>query len=69
MPITSTFPALGKGGERVKLGTVDYKNLTNPHSGVDFLTELVEDELGQANADAVILPDRSWLLSKVYRRM
>jgi len=48
------FPALGKAVSGVKLGTVDYKNLANPHSEVDFLTHLVEDELGQASADAVI---------------
>ena len=48
------FPALGKAVTNVKLGTIDYKKLTDPHSEVDFLTRLVEDELGQAKTDAVI---------------
>ena len=48
------FPALGKAVTRVKLGTIDYKKLTDPHSEVDFLTRLVEDELGNASTDAVI---------------
>ena len=48
------FPALGKAVTRVKLGTVDYKKLTDPHSEIEFLTSLVEGELGNASTDAVI---------------
>jgi hypothetical protein len=48
------FPALGKALSSVKLGMVDYKKLSDPHSGSDFLTKLVVDELGTNNSDAVI---------------
>ena len=48
------FPALGKAVTKVKLGTVDYKKLTDPHSEVDFLTSLVEEEVGNASTDVLI---------------
>jgi hypothetical protein len=48
------FPALGKAVNGVKLGTVSYKALTDPHSEIDFLNHLVEDELSSASTDAVI---------------
>src|SRR3984885_12141893 len=37
-----------------KFSLVDYKKLADPHSGTDFLTKLVMDELGNNNADAVV---------------
>jgi len=48
------FPKLGKSLASLKLGMVDYKKLSDPHSGSDFLTKLVVAELGNNNADAVI---------------
>ena len=48
------FPALGKAVTKVKLGTVDYKKLTDPHSEVDFLSSLVEEEVGNASTDVLI---------------
>jgi hypothetical protein len=48
------FPGLGKALSSLKLGMVDYKKLTDPHSGSDFLSKLVLDELGNNKSDAVI---------------
>jgi len=48
------FPELGKALNSIKLGMVDYKKLSDKHSDTDFLTKLIQDELGNANADAVI---------------
>jgi hypothetical protein len=48
------FPQLGKALSSLKLGMVDYKKLSDPHSGSDFLAKLVLDELGNNKADAVI---------------
>jgi hypothetical protein len=48
------FPGLGKALSSLKLGMVDYKKLTDPHSGSDFLSKLVLDELGNNKTDAVI---------------
>jgi hypothetical protein len=48
------FPELGKALTSIKLGMVDYKKLSDKHSETDFLTKLLQDELGNANADAVI---------------
>ncbi len=48
------FPSLGKALSSLKLGMVDYKKLTDPHSGSDFLSKLVLDELGNNKSDAVI---------------
>ncbi len=48
------FPELGKALSTLKPGMVDYKKLTDPHSGSDFLSKLVLDELGNNKADAVI---------------
>jgi len=48
------FPKMGKALSSMKLGMVDYKKLSDPHSGSDFLTKLVLDELGSNKADAVI---------------
>ncbi len=48
------FPELGKALTSIKLGMVDYKKLSDKHSETDFLTKLIQDELGHANADAVI---------------
>jgi hypothetical protein len=48
------FPKLGKALATLKFGMIDYKKLADPHSGSDFLTKLVTDELPNSNADAVI---------------
>ena len=48
------FPELGKALSSLKLGIVDYSKLTQPHSATEFLTSLVEKELGNNNTDAVI---------------
>ena len=48
------FPGLGKALATLKLGMVDYKKLADKHSETDFLSKLIQDELGQRNADAVI---------------
>jgi hypothetical protein len=48
------FPELGKALSTLKLGMVDYKKLSDPHSGSDFLSKLVRDELGGNKTDAVI---------------
>jgi hypothetical protein len=48
------FPELGKALSSLKLGMVDYRQLTEKHSATEFLTSLVEQELGHNDADAVI---------------
>lgn len=48
------FPELGKALSKLKLGMIDYKKLADPHSGSDFLSKLVVDELGNNKTDAVI---------------
>jgi hypothetical protein len=48
------FPKLGKALSSMKLGMIDYKKLSDPHSGSDFLTKLVMEELGNNKTDAVI---------------
>jgi hypothetical protein len=48
------FPALGKSLTSLKLGMIDYKLLSDPHSGSGFLTRLIGEELGNNSSDAVI---------------
>jgi hypothetical protein len=48
------FPELGKALASLKLGMVDYKKLSDKHSETDFLTKLIQYELGHNSADAVI---------------
>jgi hypothetical protein len=48
------FPELGRALSSLKLGMVDYKQLTDAHSGSGFLTRLITDELGSNTSDAVI---------------
>jgi hypothetical protein len=48
------FPKLGKALSSLKFGMIDYKQLADPHSGVDFLKKLVMEELGNNSSDAVI---------------
>jgi hypothetical protein len=48
------FPELGKALSSLKFGMVDYRKLAAPHSGSDFLSKLVLNELGNNKADAVI---------------
>lgn len=48
------FPELGKALSSLKLGMVDYKQLSDKHSGSGFLTRLISEELGNNSSDAVI---------------
>lgn len=48
------FPELGKALSTLKLGMVDYKKLTDKRSETEFLTKLIQDELGHNTSDAVI---------------
>jgi hypothetical protein len=48
------FPELGKALGSLKLGMVDYKKLSDPHSGSQFLTTFIGDELRDNHSDAVI---------------
>ena len=48
------FPELGKALASVKPGMIDYQKLIDPHSGGDFLTQLVAQELANNTVDAVI---------------
>jgi hypothetical protein len=48
------FPELGKALATLKLGMVDYKKLTDKRSETEFLTRLIQDELGNNTSDAVI---------------
>ena len=48
------FPELGKALASLKLGIVDYRKLSDKYSENDFLSKLIQDELGHNSADAVI---------------
>lgn len=48
------FPGLGKALATVKFGMIDYRKLADPHSGSEFLSRLVEDELANNRSDAVV---------------
>jgi hypothetical protein len=48
------FPALGKALASLKLGMVDFRKLSEKYSENDFLTKLIQDEVGHQSADAVI---------------
>jgi hypothetical protein len=48
------FPEIGKALSSVKFGMIEYKKLTDPHSGSAFLNKLIADELGNNHDDAVI---------------
>lgn len=48
------FPELGKALSSLKLGMIDYRKLSDKHSETDFLTRLIQDELGHNSSDAVI---------------
>ena len=48
------FPALGKALASLKFGMVDYKKLADPHSGSQFLSQLVQTELSNNKSDVVI---------------
>ena len=58
------FPELGKALASLKLGMVDYKKLSDKHSETDFLTKLIQDELGHNSADAVIFAGPKVLLDQ-----
>ena len=48
------FPELGKALSGIKLGMVDYKNLSDKKSETEFLGHLIQEELGHNSTDAVI---------------
>ena len=49
------FPALGGAVERIKLGTVDLKRLSQKHGEMEFLADLIKKEMsGDDHPDAVI---------------
>ncbi len=48
------FPQLGQALSQAKFGMVDYKRLVDKHSDSDFLAGLLNDELANPDADAVI---------------
>lgn len=49
------FPALGDALREIKLGTVDVAKLQNKHGDTEFLTELIQTEMGGAtHPDALI---------------
>ena len=48
------FPALGKALTSLKPGMIEYSKLADPHSGANFLAQLITQELSSNNADAVI---------------
>lgn len=48
------FPALGRALASLRFGIVDYKKLSDPHSGSDFLSKLVVTELSNSKPDALI---------------
>jgi hypothetical protein len=48
------FPELGRSLRSLKLGMIDYRKLTDPHSGSAFLRKLIVDELAHNTSDAVI---------------
>ncbi len=52
---TIDFPKLGKALRSLRFGMVDYKALSDPHSGRDFLDKFLTEELADNTADAVII--------------
>lgn len=49
------FPALGEALSSLRLGTVDLRRLSQKHGETEFLTELIKQEVGSAEAtDALI---------------
>jgi hypothetical protein len=49
------FPALGDAVQKVKLGTVDMRQLAQKHGEAEFLTDLIKQEMGTVDhPDAVI---------------
>ncbi len=57
------FPALGEALKKLKLGTVDLKRLAEKHGETDFLTNLIQKEIGGAEQpDALIFAGPKALL-------
>jgi hypothetical protein len=57
------FPALGEALQTMKLGTVDLKRLGNKNGETDFLTSLIQQELGgEEHPDALIFAGPKTLL-------
>jgi hypothetical protein len=49
------FPALGEALQSIKLGTVDTKRLQQKHGDTEFLTELIQKEIGaEDHPDALV---------------
>jgi hypothetical protein len=49
------FPALGEAIDSISLGTVDLKRLSEKHGEAEFLSKLIQEEIGPNNApDAVV---------------
>lgn len=58
------FPALGDSLNSLKMGTVDYKQLGQKHSDVDFLSNLITQEMNNSHADAVIFAGPKVMLNE-----
>jgi hypothetical protein len=48
------FPALGEAVQKVKLGTVDVSHLAQKHGEVNFLSDLIKNEMSGDHPDALI---------------
>jgi hypothetical protein len=58
------FPALGDSLNSLKMGTVDFKQLGQKHSDVDFLSNLITSEMNNSHADAVIFAGPKVMLNE-----
>lgn len=58
------FPALGDSLNALKMGTVNYKQLGQKHSDVEFLSNLITQEMNNSHADAVIFAGPKVMLNE-----
>ncbi len=58
------FPALGDSLRTLKMGTVDFKQLGQKHSDVEFLSNLITQEMNHSSADAVIFAGPKVMLNE-----
>jgi hypothetical protein len=59
------FPKLGEALESLNLGTIDLKRLSNKHGETDFLTNLIQQEIGsQDHPDALVFAGPKALLDE-----
>jgi hypothetical protein len=58
------FPALGDSLNSLKMGTVNFKQLGQKHSDVDFLSNLITQEMNNSHADAVIFAGPKVMLNE-----